>query len=345
VEIKHIIVHRIIKEVNTLTTPQYGKSELENKSQPVLDLVNGISNAYTTNKTYGSFHGDTKNYPVKSWLTNYLDSDSNSTFMLFSTDVLNRIVEEMKVKSFSTGGYFIFAHYKMSDEHMLIAVVKSKDGLIFDEELKPKDTKTLDLDKLHQAVNINITRLELGEKSHLNFLGGKGYKRDVVEYFTKSIGCDEIISSKNATQNVLKLITDICHSTDMHPSKQKIIKNDIINLMEANHDNIYLQTINDRLNTHLDEQFHNKFIVAANSEDCRVSSFFQPHRLTLNSYKRIKIGTDKWALNFERGLLGRVEDDTPIAWNGEHLIFKKISEGYKSQINQTLAENSEIENE
>ncbi|QEP42996.1 hypothetical protein D5085_07610 [Ectothiorhodospiraceae bacterium BW-2] len=121
-DIHAIIVHKIEKGQReqgqpapiAIITPR--KTELSHDDELVIDLLDYVWKAYKTGKTFGSFDGDTDNYPVQQWLKNYLDKPAENLFIPLTNQIMNRLKQQIENQNFATGGHILFAHLTKDDQ-------------------------------------------------------------------------------------------------------------------------------------------------------------------------------------------------------------------------------------
>lgn len=348
-ELKHVIVHKIDKEQHSI--PSYSERDgvLDAGASLVNELIEGIRNVYKKVSNYGSFDNDTDNYPVQSWLKDYLEQqekDSNvsqrkTKFVAFTKRLLSRIGKQMGNVGLATGGYFIFAEYSVNQrEYFLIAMVKDKNGITITPKLEIKDITEIDLNKLHQAARINMDSFLAKEDSYLSFLK-KNQGREVLHYFTEALGCTDYIESKISTDNTMKVVDCVCQEVGLVHSETREVRGKVYEYLKGKvGEPVTLTMISAQINPFLeDEKYHGLFIEKANSDDYRISTEFTPNATALRKYKKIYIKTGRWSLNFEKELLGSQNDDNNIVWDGEILSFRNISESDKDKLNTIVADN------
>lgn len=219
-EIINSIAHKIIKEQikgkhDSGMSPVeaeiiYRDDVFDPKNQKVITLLEALLNVYKIGKTFGSFDIDTDNHPFQLWVKGLQSTSySKQVFIELTRKTVNRIKIHIEEENFATGGYLVFVHYRHNNQtYFLVVMIKDKGGLTFTSNMELTDVHQIDMDKLHQAARIDLHRFENGEEAYLSFLKGN-QKKDITGYFTKALGCSDLIPSNEATDNVFQLIDTI----------------------------------------------------------------------------------------------------------------------------------------
>jgi nucleoid-associated protein YejK len=340
--LRHVIVHKIDREQNAPATYQERDNELNINNPLVTTLIEGILNAYSRGKSYGSFNSDVDNYPVQGWLSSYLGSQRNSQdFVAFTKRLLRRIGNKMTETVFATGGYFIFSEYATdTKDYFLVAMVKDRSGLMVTSSLEISNVTEIDLNNLHQATQVNLDSFANGNEGYLSFLKTVNQTREVLAYFTEAMGCTDVIPSKTSTDQTFKVVEAVCHRAGLSHQDIREIRSGVYEYLKNNvHNSVTLNMIAAQMNRFLGEQYHSLFVELANSEDYRISTEFQPNPTALRNFRKIDIKSGRWSLNFEKELLGNEGSNRDIVWNGETLIFRNIPEKYIQELNSILDDN------
>lgn len=341
-DLKHAIIHKINKEQNTQATYQERDNELSINAPLVNNLIEGILNAYSRGKSYGSFNPDVDNYPVQGWLENYLCSQrDNQNFIAFTKRLLRRIGTKMTEKVFATGGYFVFSEYTANNkDYFLVAMVKDKSGLTVTPSLDISNVTEIDLNNLHQAAQVNLDSFVNHLEGYLSFLKTINQPREIVEYFTEALGCTDIIPSKVSTEQTFQVVDAVCNRAGLGHQDIRNIRSEVYEYLKNNVRNpVTLNMIAAQINRFLAEQYHHLFVELANSDQYRISMEFQPNATALRKYRKMDIKTGRWSLNFERDVLGNEGSDRDIVWDGETLIFRNIPDKYRPELDSILEEN------
>ena len=211
-KLQHAIVHLLHKVRNiSIASATFRDSELDCKNKKVISLISQIRNAYNTKNGLG--YGDfiNKRRPFEDNLFEY--KLASMSFITFSKNAMDELVEAIKHKTAATGGYIIFSYYKENDSNfLLIAMLKNKGSFNFDADLNLVDLDTLDLDHLHIAARINLEKWASNDEKYISFI--KGRSDDVMAYFKSFLGIndDSYSDSKENTGDLYRVVLDYCES-------------------------------------------------------------------------------------------------------------------------------------
>jgi len=205
VTVNQAVVHALVKEQHKAIQPSIIQKELlEPSDENVVKLVSSIVQIYGSRNNsahYGVFrqYGDGRGkFPDQA--NSYISATSSTAedFLELTKVAMDELYSRAENNSASSGGYMFFADYQSEAGRFLIsAMIKKKEGLTLNEELKPELFLQLDLTKLHQAARINFSKYEeyleasseqREELVYLSFISPKvGVK--VSGYFVTALGC------------------------------------------------------------------------------------------------------------------------------------------------------------
>ncbi|MDH2435631.1 nucleoid-associated protein [Pokkaliibacter sp. MBI-7] len=366
--LKNIIVHNFIKySSNEKSKPGYTetssiedrKKELDASNEFVIKLASDVIKAYaskSTTKNYGTFQPNVSTYKYVGLLEAFINS-SNSNFVDFTFKTAELIQEKADTERFASGGYLVFIryeeNYKGTDcDFLAVVMVKDKAGLMFNANLEPEENISINIDKLHQAVRINLTQYRSGNKndSHLSFFS-RG-DTETSGYFRKALDCSDYIPSLSSTNNVYKAQKLFCTESGLDKTQLKDIKDDLStmlkNALSSRNKSILLSDIVDMINnkvkaiTGIEADF-GKFISENNYE---ISNEFQPKESAIKRNTRIDHKEDDWNINFEVNSAKYADDDKRSAnivydKNSNSLTFKNLPHKFKNAIISALDEITE----
>jgi nucleoid-associated protein len=339
------IAHKILKDQQESGKPkiepivQYRDDVFDLTNQKVITLIEALLKIYKTGKTFGSFDADTDNHPFQTWLKNLEAEDyTKEVFIELTRKTVNRIKIHIEKENFATGGYLVFVHYR-NDNHnyFLVVMIKDKGGLTFTSDMDLEDVHQIDLDKLHQAARIDLDRFEKSEEAYLSFLKGN-QKNDITGYFTKALGCTDLIPSNVATDNVFHLIDEVC--TNAGISERKSIRDNIHDFLKQRHPNpVSLEEIAAKLNTYLPLEFHNQFVEKANSDDFRISQEFVPNLNALRKFKRVHFKAGAWDLSFDKNALGTTDSQAEIVFDAQEksITINNVPDKLITELNEVIS--------
>ncbi|MCQ0166041.1 nucleoid-associated protein [Pseudomonas sp. S12(2018)] len=329
--LKHAVIHSYEKDAHTGVVGNVVRKPLFNvQLAPVVSLVLGIHTILGkagNNVVWGQFATDGRQgmFPGA---TAALDAnlDSADIFSALATTVIDELVVQSQEEALSTGGHILVSSY-LSDNtpFILVTSIKQKGGIRLDENYVPQEVVEVDMDKIHQAARINLSRYRaVGEvpngnddaedqdRTYLCFIS-RGRNSEASGYFIKALGCKKGIASARATKNAIDSVFQFFRRNEnIAPFKIQAREN-----------------VTRYLNDRLEQGQHAKLDAICfaalqalpieqaelagnldnlkdylNGEEVRVPDEFTVNKKALNDRVRIKGEADHWTLNFEKGALG-----------------------------------------
>lgn len=121
-ELKHIVLHQIIKKENTEPSLNCSNNLLDESNSDVVEFVETLVKSFgSKNPTYGIFQEDENNYPFQKKVREYRVNDD---FLVFSKDSMNILKKEINVPK-AIGGYVVFTHYEEKQIDYLVTIMKN----------------------------------------------------------------------------------------------------------------------------------------------------------------------------------------------------------------------------
>lgn len=282
---------------------------------------------------------DVHRFPVR--LSEYRDGQYD--FEAFSKLALALVGDEMGEASASTGGYLFFLHYEHGGhEHVLIAMLKLKEGAGIGAGLSLMPTLTIDTSKLHEAARINLTRWESNVQPYLSFVKRRGEDK-VSRYFRKALACMGYTSSQHHTEQVIKAAREYVMSRPGMSESERIQKWDQVRsslhlAFETSADEVALEAIAVAVEPAESSAFIDFVAEGVSAGIYTFDHAFKPHRDTFRALKRIKgqVGTVLVAFDVADVKAGRVNYDQ----SADVLIISReaISESVREEvINSVIA--------
>lgn len=303
-DIEAIYVHRVIKERHKPAFKKGSGNQLLTSDPLVIELINRIKEIYKTGKTFGTFNSDEKNYPFQQDLKAHLDNPAKLSMKDLSSSVIKKLIIEMNKEPLATGGYMLFFHFKdAGKEWFFVVMLKDKKGFLFNDELELKDIDELDLDKLHQAIRVDIEAWKAkSEKAYLSFI--KSGSGDIASYFLHTFGCTDSIPSKVSTSAIFDVIKKVARDNSIEPRKARMIEDSVADFLLGYKTEISLERLANYVDLQFDEDLKGIFIEKANSEEYSISDTFLPDRTTLNKYKKLISESNFWKISIDRQVIG-----------------------------------------
>lgn len=354
-ELKHLVVREIQKEEDQpAVISQVGG--LVNPQNPLAaNMVESLSNALARRATltHGSFNQENaQGYPFIKAFEDFLQSPQAPEHFLQLADCgiaqLAAALDNPSAHS-ATGGYLLFAHYQEERyEFLIVALVRNRSAITFNEELKPTQVNEVDLDKLHQAAKINITNFRKGKESYLSFIGTKE-KGDVTHYFSHAFGCTDVTPSKKSTGDLIRAAKDFCTENGLYEQREQVVE-DVVSYLSrqrADKQTANLPEVEQLFDQYIPpeqaETLSGTFGRFANGERYNVSHEFQPHTHTLTSLTKVKAKADNWQLDFSKKSLGPAGSGKEIEFDSDKqaLILRRLPTRIIEMIRRELSDDEE----
>ncbi len=317
-EIKHIILHQIIREDSDEPSLNLSAHLLDETNETVNDFMERLIKSFRSkNPTYGMFENDEDNYPFQKWVKGYIEENNFLSFSKKAMETLKKAIQVPKAK----GGYVLFAHYieKQVDYIVTIMLDKSAQFAINDDNLDIKKLETLDIDKLARANRLNVTKWqETKDETYLAFIKGT---RDVSNYFQKFIGSTDLTSSKINANNLRTALNKYMREKNFSEDKKETVFNNINDYIEkqrTNDEDVHLSSISAFLSTESPNAFteyiqsHDDLEVSGNFRVARKSDFSYFHKATV-----VETG---YKLEFEKDL----KRQNKIVREGNNIVIKNV---------------------
>ena len=134
-------------------------------------------------------------------------------------------------------------------------LLRKKNGLALSNDLTLDEIEQLDLDRLHMAARINLSAWLAGTSmKFIAFRIGQGAK-DVTDYFSSFIGCEEYTRAKADTNNLVQVTKKYCSIHQFDDGKSESVRQFVfdrcIDWMNEGE-----PVLIDRISTLLDESFN-----------------------------------------------------------------------------------------
>jgi nucleoid-associated protein len=360
----NVIVHQIHKEQNSNEVAIHfaPHGELDCEDVYVEDLVSAIKKAYdrTGSISWGAFEDDPDIYPFKSKLIQFVQSDDDtknikrgedSHFIKLSKFIVKALKGKIEDKPFATGGYIVVAYYSDDESQtprFLIAMVKDKQGVTFDADLRVVEIQQIDLTKLHMAVEVNVSKIQSQNEDEdcLGFIKGAS-STEVAEYFAKAIGCRDLIKNNDAVRSVFNIVNEVCEEGGFDYDRKKDVVRAVHGML---HDSVNqpvdLKNVEGFVNALLPKNLQDDFDALCNTEGYPVSSTFKPTATILKKQMQCTLKTPRWKMTFDREIFGHINDQgATIRFNPENstLTFLNLPEKAINEIKQMLADKGQGE--
>lgn len=348
IQITDATIHQINKAAQTKDDGSVTLNTRQ-ESLPKDDVLGGLCQSLIDLYTRGANSNGTlgqdpieHRFPVH--LKAYVEGQTN--FIPFTQEVLGILKTQMEKSFLSTGGYALFLRYTVDEHDMLLVVMlKLKAGAGIDAStLSLTQTLNIDLDHLHEAARINVSRWVSGQQPYLTFMKGRSSANDVSEYFRKSLACTGFTDSKHHTEAVLRAADEFVNArTDLDAAGKQVeriaMRQRLYDCLSTNLDEVPLLTVAANVYPGDPQSFIDHIKVKAVDGGYHLDERFKPHRATFQKLRRIKerFGSVQVAFDVEDVLEERVRYDEEL--NAVVLLDPP------ERLKQTLKENGKPTNE
>lgn len=268
------------------------------ESLPKDDLLDGLClsliDLYTRQaNSNGTLGQDPVEHRFPLHLRSYVEGQT--AFIPFTHDVLGILKAQMEESFLSTGGYALFLRYSIDEHDMLLVVMlKLKAGAGIDAAtLSLTKTLNIDLDHLHEAARINVTRWLSGQQPYLTFIKGRTSANDVSEYFRKALACTGFTDSKHHTEAVLRAADEFVNArVDLDAAGKQTerisMRQRLYDCLSTNLIEVPLITVAAAVHPNDPQNFVDHIKLKAADGGYHIDDRFKPHRHTFQRLHRIK---------------------------------------------------------
>lgn len=284
--INSAIVHRLEKE-------KHGQPllDLRDEALPIDEnltfLISSIRKLYSekTGRGYGVFDADTVNYPFSTLLTDHCEGIKN--FVDFTHMAMTTLESKIQSVQLATGGYVLFVSYNEGDrQYLIVASIKHRPGLAFDNDLNLTGSMHIDQERLHEMSRVDISEWKNGGTRYLSFAKRKLGTDDFSKYFRDFIGCDDFSSSTEMNTLVLNAVKAFGVERGLDQSSQRQLRAVVYNYFEEKSvakEQVSLTMLSQRINETEPEAFLT--FINERHEEFPISDGFDPVK---SVYKRLK---------------------------------------------------------
>ncbi|AVI66514.1 nucleoid-associated protein [Shewanella sp. WE21] len=352
--IKRFVIHELFKEKEPDIAKVLLNLSVEIIKNLALDLVK-IKDGKTA-VLWGKFKGN-GDFPAKLIeLKNQVpESGKDAKFKELTKLAMKSLYGEI-VHTNSKGGYICFIEYESYKSSRFMAAMITNTSGIKLKKLKPTSDIHVDLSKLHQAVDINISAfldalekpeagVDVLEKNYLSFIGKGKY----TDYFTKAFDCVNGTTPARAVVKSVILLKDFLVEHNADSVAQKEARSQWVRyLSENSNEEVYLTKLEEIAISHLpsicSDEDKDSFILFSKQDKYEMPASFLARKESVEKLARIYYTTDSFNFNFDFeniGLLGCASDtNKPILFdpNSNDIIIKgrMITPMVKDAINQAL---------
>lgn len=295
---------------------------------------------YTGQFTVSKSETDQKPHLV-TLLEKFYDSKKEvfTDFVVFSHAASEYFKLKLEESHSGKGGYLLFNHYIHNGSHFLsIVLLRKISGLSISAKLTLDEVERLDLDKLHMAARINLTSWLTGTSSrYISFRIGRSAK-DVTDYFSKFIGCEEATQTRVDTRNLVLVTKLYCSENSFDDDKTMSIQEfvyerciDWINDEQP----VFIDKLSELLDSAYSPEENGRFLEIAQDDPYYLSNHLPVDRTALRGLTRYSGKTKKLSISFDSNLVNET-----IFYDGSngHLKLTDIPINLKQQLSNGTPE-------
>ena len=343
-ELQHLAIRELVKDSEDAPARITERGGIIPVQDPMASqLFETLQSAFTrrSSLTHGSFNQENEEgYPFIAAFEQFVASEwSQETFLELSDSSMAQLAAALNNPSAHTahGGYVLFALYASDRyEYLLIALVRDKASIVFDNDLKPTEVMEVNLDQLHQAARINISTFRKKQDSYLSFIGSKD-KGEITHYFSTAFGCTDVTPSRKSTGELIRAARDFCNQHDMSERKEAVVE-DVVSYLErqrAEKESANLNDIENLFDAYIPpeqaETVAGTFGTFANKGPYNVSQEFQPHTSTINRFAN-------WNLEISKRTLGDAASGKDIEFDEDNgrIVINRLPSKVINQLREAL---------
>ncbi|MFT8795726.1 MAG: nucleoid-associated protein [Acetobacter orientalis] len=332
--INHVAVHDL-KKIGKHFSVILGHNELS-ITPVVIDLIDEIHNAYKrkTSKLHGEFSEDVNYNMTKIHLNSYYSEEIS--FSKLTELMMNTLQSRANGKSNVNDGHIFFADFEKEEKkYFLVVIVDDKLGAKLTDDLNIQRITHLDMDGFRFAGQIDVTSWLENKKRYLGFLQKKG---EVSHYFQEFLGCTETIKSREDTKNLIVVLKKYANAEGYDfDQASKFLLGAKIACQEAlqNGYEVSFETLSNILSPDDPERLRT---VLADPEN-KLTDFFTPDKITLNTLVGYKGKTKTWKLEFVREAIAN--GDIQYKEHDNIIIIKNLPEELQKELQKEYNQKDE----
>lgn len=333
--LQDFVVHLIEKQVDSSSSNLSVNNENITSSTSLERLVDELNKVYNSksNKIFGSFLEPEISDEIESinsmkdLLSQFINGQHN--FIEYTHKSMKLLKHYIEQASKATGGYVIFAHYKLFGcDFMLIAMVNNVSGVSVNHDLKINDIDYLDVARLHLAARIDLTQWQEEPESgrYISMIRTKESHK-LSEYFRKFIGSDETIDSKQETNELFTAVNQFCDTNLDDEQKTQFKKKAAEYCLEQaeNGQNVVLKDFSNYAAEGAVEDFLNY----VSSEQFGLNKEISPNKTTIRRFHKLSGRNERVSITIDEEALGESVIFDP---ENETLTISDIPTTLKAQL-------------
>ena len=346
-EILNAILHNLIKkEDSTKVTLDPRKTE-NAINHSAKHLSKGINEKFNnTGLNMGHFKiskNDDDPIPhFETLLNKYYINEEFTDYVTFSTAAARHFQKQLQSAPKAKGGHVWFNHYLHQGKHYLSVVMLREKTAMRIDALELEEFDSVDLDKLHMAARINLTKWTENKDitgRYISFKIGREAKK-VTDYFAKFIGCEEFTESRDDTRILISAVNAYCEHHGFNSDKIEKVKSAVFDQIVEwkNEGRTSLQL--DGLSNVIDATFlsedelennKNQLLSIAQNDPFNLNNDITPDSRELRKLKRYSGKNKNMTISFASELL-----NTSIFYDDGVLTINDVPDSLKEQLDKKV---------
>lgn len=315
--VKHVIAHLLQKNQHN-TNAHLELSDnfmlIDDAAQKLVEELNNRYDKQNASKiTYAKFGTPTI---FSQTFGEFHSALTDSSFIAFSKESSEALLESIKSVPAAKGGYVIFAHYEATGGNFVgVYIIREKKGVLFikdanDNSFKINDAIHIDFEKIAMGCRINKDNFASNRNRYLSFIDSR--KEEVSKFFTDWVSADDNADNVQDTKELLNLLRNMPKPIDesgIEISTEALLSKAYSFIKEQPGRIVDLTLLSQVL--YQSESVIFDYLTANNLQ---VNGTFKADPATLRRFATVKIAADKISLSFPLSSLDekvRINPDQP----------------------------------
>ncbi|MBS0041413.1 nucleoid-associated protein [Shewanella sp. M16] len=334
-KLNQAVIHELVKKQHKDIQKSIIKENLlPSDNEIVLKLVAGVAGLYgkkNNSAHYGIFNAseESKYFPAHFETFQSISPSTDDSFLTLTKEAMSRLKHYGGINKPSSGGYMLFANYENEQgTFFLAAMLKKKAGITLSDDLVPTALEEIDLNSLHQAARINLTRYKLYKEStdeerqdlsYLSFVSPRT-TNSAAGYFVTALGCAKGTASAKATNTLVIISNQFFKDKPELKLHQKEYKDDLVRYLticENKGKSATLSEVDKIARKYFpanDEQEADKLsddlFEILNNDTNQVPVEFPVNKSTLKKHTHLQFTGANYQILLDKGILGTTKNAT-----------------------------------
>lgn len=323
-QLNRIIVHELIKTSGSSETELIRSGELVEIDENSVSLVNALNKSYNNDRVlYAIFDkSEGKTFPEK--FDEYRASDGgDDDFISFTRSVIGNLETLIKPITLANGGYFVFTEYvNNQNQYLGVFLIRDIEGKTLsrtENSFSIGSVEYVDTGNLAMACRVNIGKYESVGENYLSLTQLR--QKEISEYFKNWISIEQIESSKEYTEQLYNIISQIERPINPDTESEYEIET-FRNLVYSYASSSPNRTINLR---DLSQHFYNDpstITEYAMENDIPIDTEFRYNSRQLKRFIKLEVNRDGISFKISRG---EFDDKVSFSDENESLVIIESS--------------------